>query len=89
VPGGGECRDEACGDIHLSLLQVEPHGAPRLITLCLFRHAIILSTRRVLVGIRPFFYRRRDSAIPVRGSECGANGSSASSGAYSAARDEL
>jgi len=25
VPGGGECRDEACGDIHLSLLQVEPH----------------------------------------------------------------
>src|SRR6266849_10289609 len=35
VPGGGECRDEACGDIHLSLLQVEPHGAPRLIT-CAF-----------------------------------------------------
>jgi len=25
VPGGGECRDEACGDIHLSLLRVEPH----------------------------------------------------------------
>jgi hypothetical protein len=35
VPGGGECRDEACDDIHLSLLQVEPHGAPRLITLCI------------------------------------------------------
>lgn len=59
VPGCGECRDEACGDIHLSLLQVEPHGAPRLITLCLFRHAIILSTRRVLAGIRFFLQMRR------------------------------
>lgn len=57
VPGGGECRDEACGDTHLSLLQVEPHGAPRLITLCLFRHAIILSTRRGWRGYGLFFYR--------------------------------
>jgi hypothetical protein len=55
VPGCGECRDEACGDIHLSLLQVEPHGAPRLITSCLFRQAIILSTRRGLAGIWSFF----------------------------------
>ena len=39
VPGGGECRDAACGDIHLSVLQVEPYGAPRPTTLCLFRHA--------------------------------------------------
>jgi hypothetical protein len=35
VPGGGECRDAACGDIHLSLLRVEPHGAPRPITIVL------------------------------------------------------
>ena len=80
---------KACGDVHLSLLQVEPHGAPRLIILCLFRHAIILSIRRGLAGIRFFLQMRESSAIPVRGSECGANGSSASSGAYSAARDEL
>ena len=46
VPGGGECRDAACGDIHLSILQVEPHGAPCPITSCLFCDAIILSTRR-------------------------------------------
>jgi hypothetical protein len=59
VPGGGECRDEACGDIHLSRLQVELHGAPRLITLCLFRHAIILSTRRGLAGIRSFFLQMK------------------------------
>jgi hypothetical protein len=59
VPGGGECRDEACSDIHLSPLQVEPHGAPRLITLCLFRHAIILSIRRGLAGIRSFFFLNR------------------------------
>lgn len=59
VPGGGECRDEACGDIHLSLLQVEPHGAPRLITFCLFQHAIILSTRRGLAGIRSFLQMKR------------------------------
>ena len=58
VPGGGECRDEACDDVHLSLLGVEPHGAPRLITSCLFRHAIILSTGRVLAGIRSFFFHR-------------------------------
>ena len=54
VPGGGECRDEACGDVHLSQLQVEPHGAPRLIILCLFQHAIILSTRRGLAGYGHF-----------------------------------
>jgi hypothetical protein len=48
VPGGGECRDAACGDIHLSLLRVEPQGAPRPIPLCIFYHAIILSTRRGL-----------------------------------------
>ncbi len=87
VPGGGECRDAACGDIHLSLLQAEPHGTPRPITLCLFRHGIILSSGRRGYGL--FFYRRRDSAIPVRGSECGTYGSDASSGAYSAARGEL
>jgi hypothetical protein len=54
VPGGGECRDAACGDIHLSLLQMEPHGAPCLITLCLFRQAIILST---LAWLWSFVYR--------------------------------
>ena len=56
VPGGGECRDEACGDIHLSLLRVEPHGAPRLIASCLVRHAIILSTRRGLAGGYNLFF---------------------------------
>jgi len=35
VPGGGECRDVDCGDIHLSQLQVEPNGAPHPLTLCL------------------------------------------------------
>ena len=35
VPGGGECRDAACGDVHLSQLEVEPNGAPRPLTLCL------------------------------------------------------
>jgi len=46
VPGGGECRDAACGDIHLSLLQVEPHGAPRPITIVLIPtcHHLIDST---------------------------------------------
>lgn len=86
VPGGGECRDAACGDIHLSLLGMEPQGAPCPITLCLFRHAIILST---LAWLWSFVYRRRDCAIPMRGSERWANGSSAPSGAYSAARGDL
>ena len=46
VPGGGECRDAACGDMHLSQLQVEPNGAPHPITLCMFRLVIILSALR-------------------------------------------
>jgi len=29
VPGGGECRDKACGDMHLSQLQMEPNGMGR------------------------------------------------------------
>ena len=45
VPGGGECRDTTCGDIHLSQLQVEPNGAPRPLTLCLSCHVIVLSAR--------------------------------------------
>jgi hypothetical protein len=32
VPGGGECRDTACADVHLSQLEVEPKGAPRPVT---------------------------------------------------------
>jgi hypothetical protein len=48
VPGGGECRDTACGDIHL---RVEPQGASRPIPLCIFYHAIILSTRRWLAWL--------------------------------------
>jgi hypothetical protein len=35
VPGGGECRDADCGDMHLSQLEAEPNGAPRPLTLCL------------------------------------------------------
>jgi hypothetical protein len=46
VPGGGECRDSACGDMHLSQLQVEPNGAPHPVTFCIFRLVIILSARR-------------------------------------------
>jgi len=45
VPGGGECRDSACDDMHLSQLEVEPNGAPHPITLCTFRLVIILSAR--------------------------------------------
>jgi len=45
VPGGGECRDTTCGEIHLSQLQVEPNGAPRPLTLCLSCHVIVLSAR--------------------------------------------
>jgi hypothetical protein len=45
VPGGGECRDSACGDMHLNHLQVEPNGAPRPVALCLLRHVIISSAR--------------------------------------------
>ncbi|KAI0304483.1 hypothetical protein B0F90DRAFT_1262810 [Multifurca ochricompacta] len=26
VPGGGECRDVDCGDLHLSQLEVEPNA---------------------------------------------------------------
>jgi len=40
VPGGGECRDKTCGDLHLSQLQVEPNGAPRPLKLCLSCHLI-------------------------------------------------
>jgi hypothetical protein len=46
VPGGGECRDKACEDVHWNLLEVEPNGAPRPVTLCLFRQVIILSGGR-------------------------------------------
>jgi len=49
VPGGGECRDSACDDMHLSQLEVEPNGAPHPITLCTFRLVIILSARRGLM----------------------------------------
>ncbi|KAI9510600.1 hypothetical protein F5148DRAFT_1178439 [Russula earlei] len=45
VPGGGECRDRSCGDMHLSQFQMEPNGAPYPVTLCSFRHVIILSVR--------------------------------------------
>jgi hypothetical protein len=37
VPGGGECRDADCGDVHLSQLEVEPNGAPRPLMVCLSR----------------------------------------------------
>jgi len=47
VPGGGECRDTTCGDLHLSQLQVEPNGTPRPLTLCLSCHVIVLSARLV------------------------------------------
>ena len=56
VPGGGECRDAACGDIHLSVLQVEPYGAPCPITLCSSCDTIIL-TRPGLVWLWSFVYR--------------------------------
>jgi hypothetical protein len=46
VPGGGECRDASCGDMHLSQLEVEPNGAPRPVTFYLFCHVTILSARR-------------------------------------------
>jgi hypothetical protein len=46
VPGGGECRDSTCGDMHLGQLLVEPNGTPHPVILCLFRHVIILSARR-------------------------------------------
>jgi hypothetical protein len=36
VPGGGECRNPACEDMHLSQLQVEPNGARRPVTLLIF-----------------------------------------------------
>jgi hypothetical protein len=38
VPGGGECRDAACGDIHLSLLRVEPQDEETARCLCGDRH---------------------------------------------------
>lgn len=28
VPGGGECRDVKCGDLHIGRIAVEPSGAP-------------------------------------------------------------
>jgi len=34
VPGGGECRDSACGDMHLSQLQVEPNDEETAQYLC-------------------------------------------------------
>jgi len=34
VPGGGECRDTTCGDIHLSQLQVEPNDEETAQYLC-------------------------------------------------------
>ena len=89
VPGGGECRDKTCGDLHLSQLQVEPNGAPRPLKLCLSCHVIVLSARFVACCGVWLVYRRGDRALSVRGSECGAIGSSASSGAYSAARGDL
>ena len=51
VPGGGECRDADCGDIHLSQLEAEPNGAPRPLTLCLpcDGHHLIGWMRLVLV----------------------------------------
>jgi len=49
VPGGGECRDKACGDMHLSQLQMEPNGAPHPVTLSLSSHVIVLSAIRGLV----------------------------------------
>ena len=89
VPGGGECRDTTCGDIHLSQLQVEPNGAQHPLTLCLSCHVIVLSARWGIVVWVWRVYRRGDRAISVRRSECGAIGSSASSGAYPAARGDL
>jgi hypothetical protein len=46
VPGGGECRDTACADVHLGQLEVEPKGTPRPVTLSLFCHVTILSAPR-------------------------------------------
>ena len=60
LPGGGECRDTACGDMHLSVLQAEPNGAPRPVTLCLFAMSSSYRPRRGF-GVRVvfffFFYR--------------------------------
>jgi hypothetical protein len=44
VPGFGECRDVDCGDMHLSHVQVEPNGAPRPLTSCLFRHRHLIGS---------------------------------------------
>ncbi|KAI0004585.1 hypothetical protein BJV74DRAFT_385329 [Russula compacta] len=34
LPGGGECRDSACGDMHLSVLRVEPNDEETARYLC-------------------------------------------------------
>jgi hypothetical protein len=34
VPGGGECRDADCGDVHLSQLEVEPNDDETARYLC-------------------------------------------------------
>ena len=62
VPGGGECRDTTCGDIHLSQLQVEPNGTPHPLTLCLSCHVIVLSARWA-VGVMACLQTRRPRNI--------------------------
>ncbi|KAF8272203.1 hypothetical protein EI94DRAFT_1718708 [Lactarius quietus] len=56
VPGGGECRDADCGDMHLSQLEVEPNGAPRPLILCFSHdgHHLIGWMRLVSVSVYLF-----------------------------------
>ena len=55
VPGGGECRDADCGDMHLSQLEIEPNGAPHPLTLCLSRDGHHLIGWMQLVSVSMHF----------------------------------
>jgi hypothetical protein len=55
VPGGGECRDADCGDMHLSQLEAEPKGAPLHLILCLSHDGChLIGWMRVGVGVGVF-----------------------------------
>lgn len=55
VPGGGECRDADCGDMHLSQLEIEPKGAPRPLILCLSHDGCHLIGWMRLVSVSAYF----------------------------------
>ncbi|TFY50655.1 hypothetical protein EVG20_g11400, partial [Dentipellis fragilis] len=63
VPGGGECRDAQCRDLHLSRVVVDPSGAPHLFLFLAIRFVVLSLVFHTRVVVLPFFVADEETAM--------------------------